>query len=600
MVPARSVGSTGVARNATTPNATATNTYSPTGSLSRPVANRFADIAVFIGSAGLLWLVVRIASTADVPWTVAQAPSSVSTDPAELPYYAARSLLRMFIALALSVLFTFVYATAAARLRRTEKILIPLLDILQSVPILGFLSITITGFIALFPGSELGLECASIFAIFTSQAWNMTFAFYYSLKSQPRDLDEASRLLRLSRWQRFWRMDLPGGMIPLVWNGMMSFGGGWFFLTASEALSVNGHEFALPGIGAYVATAGDRGELGRVLLAVAVMVAMVISVNALFWRPLTAWAERFRVEDSEGSQAPRSITLDVIRRSRVPGLVSAPLGRLVHPVDRVMSVFGVAEYPLHGSSTQRRTGDAIFAVVVAAVIGYGAYRVIEFIHTEVGWAEVGHALFLGFATFARVITVLVFATLIWVPVGVWIGMNPRVSRLAQPVVQVLASFPANFLFPLVTAGLIATHVSLNIGGVLLMALGSQWYILFNVIAGASAIPNDLREASANLQLPRILMWRKLIAPAIFSSYVTGGITAAGGAWNASIVSEIVSYHGTTLTATGLGAYITEATSEGDSGRILVGVIIMSMFVVSTNRVFWRRMYGLAQRRYSLS
>lgn len=578
----------------------APNTYSPSGTLERPVASRFADIAVFVGSAALLWLVIRIASTANVPWTVAHAPSSVSTDPANLPYYAARSLLRMFIALALSVLFTFIYATAAARLRRTEKVLIPLLDILQSVPILGFLSITVTGFIALFPGSELGLECASIFAIFTSQAWNMTFAFYYSLKSQPRDLDEASRLLRLNRWQRFWRVDLPGGMIPLVWNGMMSFGGGWFFLTASEALSVNGHDFALPGIGAYVAAASDQGELGHVMLAVAGMVIMVTAVNALFWRPLTAWAERFRVEDSEGAEAPRSVTLDVIRRSRIPGLIAGPLGKLVHPIDRAMSTFGVADHPLRGSATQRRTGDAVFAVVVTAVIGYGAYRVIEYIHTGVGWAEVGHALFLGLVTFSRVITVLVFATLIWVPVGVWIGMNPRVSRLAQPVVQVLASFPANFLFPIVTAGLIATHISLNFGGIVLMALGSQWYILFNVIAGASAIPNDLREASANLQLPQALRWKRLILPAIFSSYVTGGITAAGGAWNAAIVSEIVSYHGTTLTATGLGAYITQATSVGDSGRILVGVIIMSMFVVATNRLFWRRMYALAQRRYSLS
>lgn len=578
----------------------APNTFSPSGTLGRPAASRVADIAVFVGSAALLWLVIRIASTANVPWTVAHAPSSVSTDPANLPYYAARSLLRMFIALALSVIFTFIYATAAARLRRTEKVLIPLLDILQSVPILGFLSITVTGFIALFPGSELGLECASIFAIFTSQAWNMTFAFYYSLKSQPRDLDEASRLLRLSRWQRFWRVDLPGGMIPLVWNGMMSFGGGWFFLTASEALSVNGHDFALPGIGAYVAAASDQGQLGRVMLAVAVMVLMVIAVNALFWRPLTAWAERFRVEESEGAEAPRSLTLDVIRRSRIPGLIAGPLGKLVDPIDRAMSSFGVAEHPLHGSATQRRTGDAVFAVIVTAVIGYGAYRVIEYIHTGVGWDEVGHAFFLGLATFARVITVLVFATLIWVPVGVWIGMNPKVSRLAQPIVQVLASFPANFLFPIVTAGLIATHISLDFGGILLMALGSQWYILFNVIAGASAIPNDLREASANLQLPQVLRWKKLILPAIFSSYVTGGITAAGGAWNAAIVSEIVSYHGTTLTATGLGAYITQATSVGDSGRILVGVIIMSMFVVATNRLFWRRMYALAQRRYSLS
>ncbi|MGD9622580.1 MAG: ABC transporter permease [Mycolicibacterium sp.] len=568
--------------------------------MARPATSRFADIAVFVGSAAVIWFAVRIAATADVPWTVQDAPTSVSTDPANLPYYAARSLLRMFIALGLAVLFTFIYATAAARLRRAEKVLVPLLDILQSVPILGFLSITVTGFIALFPGSQLGLECASIFAIFTSQAWNMTFAFYYSLKSQPRDLDEASRLLRLSRWQRFWRVDVPSGMIPLIWNGMMSFGGGWFFLTASEALSVNGHEFALPGIGAYVAAAGDAGELDHVMIAVAVMVLMVLGVNALFWRPLTAWAERFRIEESESAEAPRSVTLDLIRRSRIPGLIAAPLGHLVHPIDRGMAVFGVAEHPLRSSTAQRRTGDVVFGAVVLATIGYGAFRVIEYIHQGLGFGEVGHALILGLATFARVLTVLVFATLIWVPVGVWIGMNPRVSRLAQPVVQVLASFPANFLFPIVTAGLIATHVSLDIGGVLLMALGSQWYILFNVIAGASAIPNDLREASANLQLPTVLKWRKLILPAIFSSYVTGGITAAGGAWNASIVSEVVSYDGTTLSATGLGAYITDATAVGDSGRILIGVMVMSMFVVTTNRLFWRRLYALAESRYSLS
>ncbi|WP_059018562.1 ABC transporter permease subunit [Mycobacterium sp. M26] len=574
-------------------------TFSSRAALLRPAGSRFADVAVFAGAAVLLWLVVRVASGTTVPWTVDTAPSSVSTDPANLPYYTARSLLRMFIALGLSVVFTFIYATAAARLRRAEKVLVPLLDILQSVPILGFLSITVTGFIALFPGSQLGLECASIFAIFTSQAWNMTFAFYHSLKSQSRDLDEAARLLRLSRWQRFWRVDLPGGMMPLVWNGMMSFGGGWFFLTASEALSVNGHEFALPGIGSYVATAADEGQLGRVGLAVVVMIVVVVAVNALFWRPLTAWSERFRVEESETAEAPRSITLDVLRRSRLPRLALGPLGRLNHPVDRVMSVFGIADRPLRSIEFRRRTGDVIFAVVVGAVIAYGTYRVISYIHHGVGLPEVGHAFLLGLATFARVLTVVVVATVIWVPVGVWIGMNPRVSRLAQPVVQVLASFPANFLFPLVTAALIATGVSLDIGGILLMALGSQWYILFNVIAGASAIPNDLREAATNLRLPPLLRWRTLILPAIFASYVTGGITAAGGAWNASIVAEVVSFHGTTLTATGLGSYITEATAAGDSGRILVGVIVMSMFVVTTNRVFWRRMYALAQNRYSL-
>ncbi|HEY1968168.1 MAG TPA: ABC transporter permease subunit [Pseudonocardia sp.] len=574
-------------------------TFPSREALARP-GRRLADVVVFLGAVALLWLLVRLAHGATTPWNPATAPTTVSTDPALLPYYAARSLLRMFVALALSVLFTFVYATAAARLRRTEKILLPILDILQSVPILGFLSVTITGFIALFPGSELGLECASVFAIFTSQAWNMTFAFYQALVSQPRDLDEASRLLRLSRWQRFWRMDVPSGMIPLVWNGMMSFGGGWFFLTASEALSVNNHQYALPGVGSYVATASAAGQLPRVLLAIGTMVILVVGVNVLFWRPLTAWAERFRMGDSESAVKPRSITLDLLRRSRIPAGLGAVLGRLVFPMDRATSPLGLAEYPLRTDPLRRRAGDVIFAIVVCLLIGYGLFEMGRFISDSGGFPQIGHALWLGLITFARVIVLVTVATLIWVPVGVWIGLNARVAQLAQPVVQVLASFPANFLFPLITAVLLATGISLNWGGILLMALGAQWYILFNVIAGASAIPHDLREAAANLQLPPLLKWRKLILPGIFTSYVTGGITAAGGAWNASIVAEIVTYHGTTLTATGLGSYIAQATSSGNSVAILIGVAVMSLYVVGLNRLFWRRLYALAERRYSLS
>ncbi|UKD58155.1 ABC transporter permease subunit [Amycolatopsis sp. FU40] len=574
-------------------------TFPTRGALVRP-RSTIADVAVFLGAAAALWLIVRLAHGAATAWTPATAPSTVSTDPAELPYYAGRSLLRMFVALVLSVGFTFVYATAAARLRRTEKILLPALDILQSVPVLGFLSVTITGFVALFPGSQLGLECASIFAIFTSQAWNMTFAFHHSLVSQPRDLDEASRLLRLSRWQRFWRVDVPSGMIPLVWNGMMSFGGGWFFLTASEALSVNNQKFALPGIGAYVATASEEGDLGKVLLAVGVMVVLVVGVNVLFWRPLTAWSERFRIENSEAAEAPRSLVLDLLRRSRIPTLLGRVLGKLVFPLDRALAVFGLAEYPLRFSPARRRAADIVFSVAVSGLILYGTARMVLFIGETTGYGEVGHVLLLGLVTFARVVTLVVVGTLVWVPIGVWIGMNPRVSRLAQPVVQVLASFPANFLFPLITAVLVATGISLDWGGILLMSLGAQWYILFNVIAGASAIPHDLREASANLRLPRALWWRRLVLPAIFPSYVTGGITAAGGAWNASIVAEIVSYNGVTLTATGLGAYIADATGSGDSGRILLGVAVMSLYVVGLNRLFWRRLYRLAERRFSLS
>ncbi|ORA79656.1 ABC transporter permease subunit [Mycobacterium malmoense] len=575
-------------------------TFPSRGVAARPARNWAADVVVFVGAAVLLWLVARLGRGTAVPWTVPSAPSSVSTDPSHLPYYAARSLLRMFAALGLSLVFTFSYATAAARSRRAEKVLIPLLDILQSVPILGFLAITITGFIALFPGSLLGLECASIFAIFTSQAWNMTFAFYQSLIAQPRDLDEASRLLRLSRWQRFWRVDLPGGMIPLVWNGMMSFGGGWFFLTASEALSVNNHKFALPGIGAYVASASDEGNLTRVLLAIAVMITVIIGVNALFWRPLTAWAERFRIEESEATEAPRSLTLEVLRRSRVPGLVGHPLGRLIYPADRVMAVFGTTGRPLKTSIARRRVGDAVFGLALFVALGYGAFRVIEYVAHSVGFAEAGHAALLGLATFARVVVVVVFSTLIWVPIGVWIGLNPKVTRLAQPVVQVLASFPANFLFPLFTALLLATGISINWGGILLMALGTQWYILFNVIAGASAIPNELRDAAASLRLPTALRWRTLILPGIFGSYVTGGITAAGGAWNASIVAEVAQYHSTTLSAVGLGAYITRATAVGDAPRLLVGVIAMSFYVVTMNIVLWQRLYRLSERRFSLS
>ena len=562
--------------------------------------SRGADVVVFVGVAILLWLMVRVGRGATVPWTVAHAPTAVSTYPFELPYYAARSLLRMFAALGLSLVFTFFYATAAARSRRAERILIPLLDVLQSVPVLGFLAVTITGFIALFPGSLLGLECASIFAIFTSQAWNMTFAFYQSLITQPQALDEASRLLRVSRWQRFWRVDLPGGMIPLVWNGMMSFGGGWFFLTASEALSVNNHKFALPGIGAYVAAAGDQGNLTRVLLAIAMMIVVIIGVNTLFWRPLTAWAERFRIEESAAIQAPRSLTLDVLRRSRLPGAIGDPLGRLVYPLDRTMAMFGTTGHALRPSKVRSRIGDAVFALAVTAVLGYGTFRVIEYIGSGVGFGEVRHAGLLGLATFGRVLVVIVVSTLIWVPIGVWIGLNPRITRLAQPVVQVLASFPANFLFPLFTAVLLATKISLNWGGILLMALGTQWYILFNVIAGASAIPTELRDAATNLRLPTVLRWRTLILPGIFGSYVTGGITAAGGAWNASIVAEIVHYHSTTLTATGLGAYITHATAVGDAPRLLIGVIVMSFFVVAMNLAVWLRLYALAERRFSLS
>ncbi len=384
-------------------------------------------------------------------------------------------------------------------------------------------------------------------------AWNMTFAFYHSLISQPRDLDEAARIMRLTKWERFWRLDVPSGMIPLVWNGMMSFGGAWFFLAASESISVLNHTYALPGIGSYVAAAIAQSSLSKVGIAIGVEIVLVIAVNVVFWRPLVAWAERFRFEESAAAERPRSVVLDLLRRSSVPSLVSRPARPVGRALDRVTRPFGLAEYPLARPVARARTGDVFFAGAVFAVVVYGAWRSLDYVHAHVGLGAFGPAFVDGAATLGRVVVLLVVASAIWVPVGVWIGMNPRVSRLAQPVVQVLASFPANFLFPFAAAFFIATGVSLTFGGILLMALGSQWYILFNVIAGASAIPSDLREAMQLMRVRGSLRWRRFILPAIFPAYVTGGITAAGGAWNASIVAEVVSYGSHHLVARGLGA-----------------------------------------------
>ena len=572
----------------------------PARGLWRRPGLRWADIVVGAALLALLFGLLKLAPALNAPFLPNTAPSAVSTDPANLPYYAVRSLLRMFIALILALIFTFVYATAAARLRRTEKVLIPLLDILQSVPVLGFLSVTVTAFIDLFPGSELGLECASIFAIFTAMAWNMTFAFYHSLITQPRDLDEAARIMRLTRWQRFWRLDVPSGMIPLVWNGMLSFGGAWFFLAASEAITVLNHHYALPGIGSYAAAAIEQGNLGEVGYAIIAEVVLVLGVNFLFWRPVTAWAERFRVEESESAEKPRSLVLDVLRRSEIPELLGRPLRPVGRLLDRATRPFGLAEHPLTVARARERTGDVFFAGVITVVVAYGAWQALGYVRATTGLGEFGYAFALGAATFARVMFLVAVATVIWVPVGVWIGMSPKVTRFAQPVVQILAGFPANFLFPFATVVFVAWHLSLDVGAVLLMALGAQWYILFNVIAGASAIPSDLREAMTSLRVSGWLRWKKFILPSIFSSYVTGGITAAGGAWNASIVAELVVYGHNHLTATGLGAYIAVATATGNFPHILVGVSVMSVYVVVANRLLWRRLYALAERRYSLS
>jgi NitT/TauT family transport system permease protein len=560
------------------------------------------DIIVVAGVLVLLYVVVHVGHGATASFSPrALEVQHVSTNPARLPYDAARSLLRMFIALFFSFVFTLGYGYAAARSRRAERVLVPILDILQSVPVLGFLTITVTAFVGLFPHSVLGLECASIFAIFTAQAWNMTFSFYASLKSLPRELDELSRSLRLTRWQRFWKIEVPNGAIGLVWNGMMSFGGSWFFLVASEAITLHNRQYSLPGVGSYVGAAIAKGDLGAVGYAIATMVVMVIGINVLFWRPLVAWSERFRFETTEAKEQQRSAVLGILARSTWPRVLGGARARVAERLGRAMRILGRDEAPPIVVASRQRAGDIVFWTVVGALVAFGAYEGLHYIGTahDAGLKEIPHCFVLGAATFGRVVVLLIFGTLVWVPVGVWIGLNPRVARFAQPIVQVLASFPANFLFPFATLAFIKLGISINIGGILLMSLGAQWYILFNVIAGASAIPSDLREAMDVLRVSGWQRWRRLIIPGILTSYVTGGITAAGGAWNASIVAEYVSYHHSTLIATGLGAYIVEASNAGNKARLICGVAVMSVYVVVANRLFWRRLYRLAETRYSL-
>ncbi len=555
------------------------------------------DIAVGLSVVLLIYAVVRVGAGARAP---AESATTLNISPSNLPYYAARSLLRMFIALFFSYAFSLSYAYVAARSRRWRRVLIPALDILQSVPVLGFLAITVTFFVTIFPHSELGLECAAIFAVFTSQAWNITFSFYHSLISQPAEFNEASKLMGLSRWKRFWTVDVPGGAIGLVWNGMMSFGGSWFFLTASELIMVNGRRLTLPGVGSYVGTAEREGNLADVVWGIVTMIIVILVVNFFFWRPLVAFVEKFRVEQSESSQRAKSLVLNALRRSNWQATVGRGKRAVAQPINRLMArATGIDDTSLASHASRRRAADITFTVVLTAALGYGLYSMLAFVATgSQGLGIFGTTFYLGFLTFLRVVVVVTVASVLWVPVGVWIGFNPRVAQFMQPIVQVLASFPANFIFPFAIVVFLDLGISLNYGAILLMMLGTQWYVLFNVIAGASAVPSDLREAMDNLGVRGLDRWRRLILPAIFPAYVTGAITAAGGAWNATIVAEIVYYNHKTLAAKGLGAFIAQKT--GHLPELFAGLLVMAFYVTGLNALLWRRLYKLAETKFSLT
>lgn len=555
------------------------------------------DIAAIVCVLGALVGVAHVARGTMVPIDMPGA-TEVSLDPWNLPEYAVRTTMRMFAALMASLLFTFTYGTAAAKSRRAGLVLVPILDILQSVPILGFLTFTVVFFMNLFPGQVMGLELASIFAIFTSQAWNMAFSLYQSLRTVPSDLHDVTLAFHLTGWQRFWRLEVPFAVPGLVWNTMMSMSGGWFFVVASEAVSVGDNTWKLPGIGSYVALALEQRDITAVAFAVAAMLGVILAYDQLLFRPLVAWSARFKFETTAGATADDPWMLRLLRRTRVLQLAGDWVGDMAGAIGGLR--LSLVRAPRQSTDARpSRAADIVFGVVLTAVVAWIGYLIVRFVSAEVAWSDVWETIALGLITLLRVVALMILASLFWVPIGVWLGLRPDWARRAQPVAQFLAAFPANLLYPPFVVTIVYFDLTPDIWLTPLMVLGTQWYILFNVIAGAAAFPGDLREAAANFRVGGLLWWRKVMIPGILTYYVTGAITASGGSWNAAIVAEVVTWGQTKLVAHGLGAYIAAATEKGDMTRVVLGVAVMSTFVLLFNRLLWRPLYAFAQRRLTL-
>jgi len=564
------------------------------------------DLVVLLAVIAVITLLVLAAAR----WTAPQTPVvTIDLSPLALPAYAGYSLLRMILAYLLSLVFTLVYGHIAATNRRAEVVMIPILDILQSIPILSFLPVVTLALVAAFPHSNVGLELASVILIFTSQVWNMTFSFYHSVRTQPTDLREVAAITRLRPYRRFLTLEVPSSMIGLIWNSMMSWAGGWFFLMASEQFTSGTRSFQLPGLGSYLQAAANTGNTGAILLGLFTLILLIVLLDVLFWRPLVAWADKFKVEQSSGADASHSPVLDALRSSALIALVNRQVFRpldelLARVLDRLQPLPG-ASSPADGEDhpsrvlSARRAGVWVLVLLLLAIVLLGLVSMVRLL-SEVPLGTWGALLLAALATWLRTLAALLIGVAWTVPAGVAIGLSLRWSRRLQPVVQVIASIPATALFPILLLALVDLPGGLSLAAILLMLLGTQWYILFNVIAGAMAIPSDLREATTIYHASGWRKWRTLILPGIFPYLVTGLLTASGGAWNASIVSEYVQFANHTVSTVGLGASIAEAVAAGNFSELLAATLLMALFVVALNRLIWKRLYALAERRYTLA
>ena len=575
-----------------------------TGVTGRPLRRiGWSDIAVILFLIGVIALLVAGAGRV----TDHSRSVNISLSPTVLPLYASFSLLRMFCAYVLSLIFTLVYGHIAATNKRAATFMVPILDILQSIPILSFLPAVVLTLVAIFPHSSIGVELAAIILIFTSQAWNMTFSFYHSAITLPADLSEAATVYHLSPWRRFFRLELPFSMIGLVWNSMMSWAGGWFFLIAAEQLTLGNQSFQLPGLGSYLQIAANNGNIPALILGLLTLVLMIVLLDFLFWRPLVAWSDKFKFEQTRTNDAPESPILDILLRSALLEWftlhISQPaIDRFNAFVDRLLPVSAAAlidseKPPTTGITAKTIVGWAITGILVVLAL-LGIVRALGLL-AQVSLGDWVRLVGLGLLTLLRTLLAMAIAVAWTVPLGVKIGTNQKWSRRLQPIVQVVASIPATAVFPILLLFILRLPAGIDIAAILLMLLGTQWYVLFNVIAGAMAIPADLNEATKVYQVKGWLRWKKLILPAIFPYLVTGMITASGGAWNASIVAEIVTLHGTTTSTPGLGSEIALAATNNNLPILFAATLTMAAIVVTINRLVWRRLYRLAERRYSL-
>lgn len=553
------------------------------------------DIFALVVVLGALILLTTTAKQMAAPYQLGER-ISISLDPSFLPHYAMRTVIRMAIALFFSLTFTFIFGTWAAKSVRAARILVPIIDVMQSVPVLSFLSITLVGFIFLFPNSLLGPECASIFAIFTAQAWNIVLGFYQSLRMVPEDLKEAAQMFHLSPWQFFWRVEVPFSMPSLLWNTMMSLSASWFFVVASEAISVANQDILLPGIGSYIAVAIQKADLHAVGYAIITMFIVILIYDQLIFRPLLSWSEQFHFDQRE--EGTGSWVLNILKRTRFMRYLSHWIGIGAGYIFNA-SWFKTTSSEEAAMNDVRRYLNYLWLILFCAFLFISVLELAAFIRKEVSWYEILHVFGLGCLTALRVIILILLASLLWIPIGVWVGLRPKATQIVQPLAQFFAAFPANLVFPIVVLLIIRFNLNIEVWLTPLMILGSQWYILFNVIAGASSIPKDLYQVAENFGLKGWLWWKRLVLPSIFPYFITGAITAAGGAWNASIVAEVVSWGNTKLEATGLGAYITRYTTLGDFPRIALGTSVMCLFVLLFNRFVWRPLYQYAEERFQL-